>query len=263
MERMVIVGPGRLGLALGVALVQTEAVRSLTYYGRNPEPPSHPLFGRGLAEYHFGLARPDPSTTVLFLAVPDESLGEMAWALAALGPAESHIPALHASISISGDAMAPLHGAGYAVGTWHPMVGLTGAAEDGDMLERAPVVVSGEVAAAAAGRRLVQALGGRVLEIPVNRRPLAAGARALILEAAAAIHSVGTDLLMDAGLPADGAEAGAKSLMRSSGSHRAGPLHDPEEIDLHLRALPPRARELYRQILEGLEQPATSGPDHR
>ena len=266
MERLVIVGPGRLGLALGTALVQAEAVRSLTYFGRAPEPPAHPLFERGLADYHFGLARPDASTTAVVLAVPDDVLGEMAWALAALGPPESHIPALTASISISSDAMAPLHSAGYAVGTWHPMVTLAGTLDDGPTLHGAPVVVSGEVAAAAAGRRMVQALGGSVLEVPVTRRPLAAGARAVVLEAARAIHALGTDLFADAGLSEDDAALAVSALMRSAGKAgpgTAGPRHDAEEIDLHLRALPPRARDLYRHILEGLEEPAASGPDHR
>lgn len=266
MERLVIVGPGRLGLALGSALVQADAVRSLVYYGRSPDAPAHPLFDRGLAEYHFGLARPASDTTALILTVPDAILGEMAWALAALGPAADQIPALHASISVSGDALAPLHGAGYAIGTWHPMVQLGLTFESAQALEGAPVLVSGEVPAAAAGRRLVHALNGRILEIPVTRRPMAAGARALVLQAGRAIRAMGTELMLDAGLSEEDARMAVAALIRTAGSDltaAAEVMPDPEQIDLHMRALPSEARDLYRQILEGQGEPASSGPDHR
>ena len=55
MERLVIIGPGRLGLALGAALIQAQVPLSLRYHGRHPDPPGHPLFTEGRAEYRYGL----------------------------------------------------------------------------------------------------------------------------------------------------------------------------------------------------------------
>ena len=43
-DSIAVVGPGRMGLALGVALMHSQAAESLAYYGRSPEPPPHPLF---------------------------------------------------------------------------------------------------------------------------------------------------------------------------------------------------------------------------
>ena len=76
-DRLMIVGPGRAGLALGYALWQAEALESLTYCGRRAEPPAHPLFIEGPARYCFGLERPEAGTTALLLAVPDDVLPEM------------------------------------------------------------------------------------------------------------------------------------------------------------------------------------------
>ncbi|HSG07781.1 MAG TPA: hypothetical protein VLA36_05475, partial [Longimicrobiales bacterium] len=87
MSEILIVGPGRMGLALGYALVNAEAVRTLTVCGRRPEPPAHPLFVQGLARYVFGLERPENETEAVFLAVPDAVVPEMAHALAGQGQA--------------------------------------------------------------------------------------------------------------------------------------------------------------------------------
>jgi hypothetical protein len=96
-DRVVFVGPGRTGLALGYALHQAGALDSLTYFGRRPEPPAHPVFIEGLARYHFGLEPLAPGTTALLLTVPDDVLPGMAHAVAAQGPAPEGCVALHCS----------------------------------------------------------------------------------------------------------------------------------------------------------------------
>ena len=87
MERLYFVGPGRMGIALGYALIQADAVESLTYCGRRPEPPSHPMFNQGLARYVYGIERPEAGTTALILTVPDDALAETAEHVAAQGEA--------------------------------------------------------------------------------------------------------------------------------------------------------------------------------
>ncbi|MGH7505897.1 MAG: hypothetical protein ACRELX_09610, partial [Longimicrobiales bacterium] len=78
-EQVVIVGPGRMGLALGAALRQARAVDRLLYIGRGLEPPPHPLFDAtpgtdddlAAAEYRPGPVPLPGGSTVLILAVPD------------------------------------------------------------------------------------------------------------------------------------------------------------------------------------------------
>ncbi|HSL72655.1 MAG TPA: hypothetical protein VK864_20560, partial [Longimicrobiales bacterium] len=122
-ENVVIVGPGRMGLALGAALMQARAVERLIFYGRSLEPPPHPIFEPAelTAEYRIG-PHPVPSgTTVLILAVPDRALAEVAYDLSLTGPAPPGCAAFHLSGALSTEVLAPLHGVGYTVGSIHPL----------------------------------------------------------------------------------------------------------------------------------------------
>ena len=57
-ERVAIVGPGRMGLALGAALIHVDAVERLTFYGRALEPPPHTLFEPGATGSAHSLEQP-------------------------------------------------------------------------------------------------------------------------------------------------------------------------------------------------------------
>src|SRR5690606_4686994 len=173
-ERIAIIGPGRMGLALGAALVQCQAAERLVFYGRALEPPPHPLFD---PDHPGGLYRPgigpiEEGTTIVVLAVPDHALPEVAYDLAMVGRAPVGCAALHLSGALSTDVLAPLHFAGYAVGSMSPFQTVADPWSGGDRLIGAAFALAGEPAAIAAGRRLVRALGGRDLVIPPNLRPL-------------------------------------------------------------------------------------------
>lgn len=258
-ERIVILGPGRVGLALGDALAQAEQLDDLVYLGRRPDPPGHPVFTHGLARYVYGLERPREGTTAVFLAVPDDRIPEMAEVLARQGPAPEGCPAFHCSGALSTDALAPLYAQGYAVGSFHPLLSIAHSLEGADRFRGATVAISGEPEALVAARRIAFALGARTLTIPTNRRALyhAAGVFAsnyllVLLEAA-------RRLLVQAGAPEDEAVESLLPLIRgtldnleSMGSQGAltGPVArgDLETVRLHLRVLESREGILYRAL---------------
>ncbi len=252
-ERLVIVGPGRLGLALGYALWQADAVGDLVYCGRRPDPPSHPLFGQGLAKYQFGLLAPPPGTDAVILAVPPGVLPELAHALAAQGRPAPETVALHTAGALSAEVLGPLHVAGYSVGTLHPFQSVGHSIHGAERLAGSAFAVSGEGPARKLGRRLVLALGGEPLEIGVHRRPLAHAASVLMSNGLAALLGASADLLTRAGVEADQAHAALLSLAAGSladlqsGTAPAGPIGegDHEALDLHLRSLQGDTRELY------------------
>jgi predicted short-subunit dehydrogenase-like oxidoreductase (DUF2520 family) len=93
--------------------------------------------------------------------VPDAALPEVVWDLAAAGPAPPGCVALHLSGALSTDVLAPLHGAGYALGSLHPLIAVADPWLAGDRLLGAAFALGGEPAAVAAARRIVAALGGR------------------------------------------------------------------------------------------------------
>lgn len=254
-----VVGPGRLGLALGYAVWQADAVRHLVYCGRRPDPPSHPLFGQGAAEYHFGLMAPPPGTDAVLLTVPDGVLPEMAHALAGQGRPGPGAVALHTSGALSTEVLAPLHAAGYAVGSIHPLQTVTHPMTGAERLRGAGFAVGGEPPARRVATGLVHALGGDVLEIPVARRPLYHAAAVLASNGLTALVAVAADLLVRAGVDPDRALPVLASLGRGALDDvadqglrpgLAGPVveADLETVDLHLRALEGDAREVYRAL---------------
>ncbi|MDT8369349.1 MAG: Rossmann-like and DUF2520 domain-containing protein [Longimicrobiales bacterium] len=259
MEHLHLIGPGRLGLALADALAEAEAVTAIRVCGRHPDPPAHPLFTQGIAEYAFGLGEIDPETTVVVLAVPDTVLPELAHALAAHPPPREGLPVLHTAGTLSGDVLAPLHARGYSAGTFFPLMTVPHAVPGARLFEGAGVVVSGERDALGTARRLAFALGARPIEIAVARRTLAHAASLLVSTGIAGLIAAAEDLLARAGVESEVSRASLLHVGESAldGIARFGPVRgvtgpvtdgDIEAAALHMRALPPEIQGLYREV---------------
>lgn len=270
-ERVLFVGPGRAGLALGYALWQAGALEHITYSGRKPDPPAHPLFIQGVAEYVYGLELPAPGTTAVFLGVPDEVLPEISFALAAQGEAPPGCAAFHLSGALGTDPLAPLLEKGYSVGTLHPLQSLADPVLGAEQLKGVYFAVSGEPAAILAARRMVHPLGGSVLTVPVARRPLYHAAAVFASNYLAGLLGAAGRLMVQAGVPEDEALEAILPLARGSLDNlgRLGPVRaltgpvsrgDVETVRLHLRTLEPRERALYASMgLEVLNLAADGG----
>jgi predicted short-subunit dehydrogenase-like oxidoreductase (DUF2520 family) len=262
LEHVLIVGPGRAGMALGYALLQAEAIDALTVCGRRPEPPSHPLFTQALAEYVFGLRRPRPHTGAVFLAVPDSAVPEMAHVLAVQGPAPEGCAAFHLSGALSTEVLAPLHARGYAVGSFHPLQAIAHAVTGAERLPGSWIAVTGVPAAVSVARRLAAYLASPVLSVPEARRPLYHSAAVMASNFIPPLVGAASRLLQRAGVAPDEALAALLPLVRGTVENIAelgvegavtGPIPrgDVDTVDLHLRALEPGDRRLYAVL--GLE----------
>lgn len=256
MERLAFVGPGRVGLALGNAIVLSGQPVELVYFGRRPEPPSHPLFIEGRAEYRHGVERPDEGTTAVFLTIPDAVLPELAFALAGRGIAPSGCCAFHCSGALGADPLAPLHHRGYSVGTLHPLQAVASTRADGDRFEGTFFAISGEPGALRLGRRLVGSLGGTAMTVPTSGRPLYHAAAVMASNYLVVLLEKATEWLCRAGASHEEAGAALAALARGSleniselGPRPAltGPISrgDVETVELHLRALDPEDAALY------------------
>ena len=256
-ETIAIVGPGRMGLALGTALLQSRGVERILFYGRSLEPPPHPIFAPGTAaEYRVGIQSPPPETTCILLAVPDSALPEVAHELAAAGPAPAGCAALHLAGALSTDVLAPLHAAGYAIGSLHPLLAIADPWSGGERLHGAGFAIAGEPAALATARRLVALLNGRPLVIPPALRPLYHAAAVFGSNYLVALAAITARLLSQAGVPEPDAVAVALPLLRSSLENLehlglvpalTGPIArgDADTVRLHLARLSPEDRALY------------------
>jgi len=252
----VIVGPGRMGLALGYALVEADAVGHLTVCGRRPEPPAHPLFIQGLASYCFGLETPRPETEAVFLAVPDHVVPEMAHALAGQGRAPAGCAAFHLSGALSTEVLAPLHAQGYAVGSFHPLQAVAHPVTGAERIAGSWLAVTGAPEALAVARRLAFALGSTILTVPESRRPLYHAAAVMASNFLPPLLDIATRMLERAGVPHDEALPALLPLVRGTVANieeggleasLTGPIPrgDVETVGMHLRALDPADRRLY------------------
>lgn len=251
-----VVGPGRMGLALASALLDSEATREVTVFGRRPEPPSHPLFNQGRARYVFGVEPLALDTAALFLAVPDAVVPEMAYTIAAQGSAPPACAVFHLSASLPTDVLAPLHPLGYALGSFHPLQVVTHPVSAAHRIPGSYIAVIGSPEATAIARRLASAMGSPVIGVPASRRPLFHAATTLASGYLPALLDLSARLMERAGVTSEDALPALLPLVRGTLESIAevgleaslqGPIAegDSETVALHLRAMDPEDRRLY------------------
>lgn len=268
-DRIAIIGAGRIGLALGTALHRSGEAERLVYYGRSMEPPPHPIFdaasappgdddegGEPTVEYRIWPAPLPGGTTIVLLAVPDTALAEVAHDLALTGPAPGGCAALHLAGALTADVLAPLHSAGYAVGSIHPLQAVADPWLAADRLFDITFALAGEPAAIAAGRRIADALAGRTIVIPPAHRPVYHAAAVTASNGLVAVLAGAVRMLAQAGVgESDAVEAllplvrGTLDNLQNLGVRGAltGPIvrGDVDTVRLHLARLSPADRALY------------------
>lgn len=256
MERLVIVGPGRIGLSLGQALLDCDAAASILFQGRHPGPPDHPIFQDARVDYHYGVNRPGEGTTALLLTVPDQVLEAMSELISARGAPPPGTPALHCSGALGAEPLGALHRVGYRVGTLHPLQAVADPRTGSRRLQGASFAVSGDREALAAGRRIVAALGGEALTVPTQQRPRYHAAAVMASNYLVVLLRAATRLLASAGTSHEEAERALLALARGTlenseelglGAALTGPVMrgDVDVVDLHLRTLSGAERDLY------------------
>lgn len=257
-----IIGPGRLGLALGLALRRARPELRLTFSGRAPSPPDHPLFaGPQPAAYHSDLHPPaDPPDAVL-LTVADTQIQLVAAALACAVPA-LHAPVLHCSGALDAQVLAPVAALGCPTGSLHPLVAVADPLRDADRLVGAWFGVE-EASGRAAALRLVAALGGQELAVARGGKAVYHAAAVFASNHLVGVLAVAERLAAEAGIePAAGRAAlaalarGALESVARSGPAAAltGPLvrGDAATLQLHLARLSPPDAELYSVLARSL-----------
>lgn len=278
-----IVGPGRAGLALGLALHRSGVVDWLTVSGRRGAAPDHPLFQGDSppARYQVGLYPLSPPLDALVISVPDRSVPAVAEELATATPPPGLV-VLHTSGVLDSEALAGLRARGCAVGSLHPLVAISEGLRAVDRLAGAWFAVEGDPAAVGLAERIVTALGGRVLPIRAGAKPLYHAGAVFASNYVVALMAVAERLVSDAGAPEAAAREAVCDLARGALEAVAerGPVHaltgpisrgDAETIAAHLARLSPPDAALYsvlaRATLEiararGLDAEAAAGIEH-
>jgi len=190
-----IVGAGRLGTALAVALTNRNyAIQSLvarraqrarkaaTLLDGNPQALA--------AKQLLSLREAD----VFLITVPDDQIAGVAAELSRL---EFTATALHTSGALASDVLAPLRKRGWHTGSVHPLISVS---DSGAALAGAFWSVEGDATALRMGKTIVRDLGGQSFSIRSEDKPLYHAAAVMVSGNVVALFDVALEMLMHCGL---------------------------------------------------------------
>jgi predicted short-subunit dehydrogenase-like oxidoreductase (DUF2520 family) len=168
---------------------------------------------------------------------------------------------LHTSAIADPAGLDALRNAGFAGGTFHPLVPFGDPDVAAELLRHAWIGIDGDNVAMNCSRRLAGQLGARTLEIPAGRKPAYHAAAVISSNFPVVLASVATRLLRDIGVPEASAHQAVESLMSGAlvnmkqalpDDALTGPVirGDTETVGKHLRALTTHgdAHEVYRSL---------------
>jgi len=193
--RVSIIGAGRLGTALGVALLQRGySIESLVarraqkarYAASLLDAKPQVLAARQLTSLH--------PADVFLITVPDDQIAAVATQLTRLA---FEATALHTSGALSSDVLAPLRKRGWHTGSIHPLISVS---DTDAALAGAFWSVEGDAAALRTGKAIVRDLGGQSFSIRSEHKPLYHAAAVMVSGNVVALFDVALEMLMHCGL---------------------------------------------------------------
>lgn len=251
---MGIIGPGRAGLGLALAL-RRAGVRVLGVHGRRHKP-----MPRGIALSVGGLPPWLAEAGVVLVAVRDEALAPVVVELAEPGLLHSGQAVLHLSGARSSEVLAPLRHCGAAVGSMHPLMTVS---EDPKRAAKhfagATFALEGDVAAVSAADAIARRLGGRPVMIAPELKPAYHAGAVFASNYVVVLLAAAERLLAEAGIPPEAARAALLPLARATldnvaavGVEQAltGPVArgDTETVTRHLGVVAPELRPVYVEL---------------
>lgn len=247
-----IVGPGRAGLGLGLALANAGyQVRLHGRRGKSVPPPLELSWG-GPPPWLAGVE-------VVLLAVPDPQIASAAAQLAASHAVTARHAILHLSGLLDHTVLAPLRPTGAALGSLHPLQAIAEPEVAVQRLRGALAAVEGDERAVTVASVLADAIG--LIPVPIDAAQKARYHAAAVVASnyPVVLAALAERLFTAAGLPRDAARLGLATLMRGTVENiiREGPLlaltgpivrGDADAIRRHLAALDPGAARIYRAL---------------
>jgi len=250
--RVTIIGAGRMGQGLGLALKRRGYKIALV--ARTPRDVTPPLM------LHQGSrAEATAGAELVLIATPDDAIGQVAAELAAEGAISRDQVVLHLSGLLDRNALLPLEESGAACGSFHPLQSVADAATAAERLKGAYVGIEGDDRALVAAERLANTLRMIPVRIPAAAKPAYHAGAAFVANYTVALVGVAERLARGAGVPADiaariylpllgGAVANLNALGPAASLTGAVRRGDEQTIRAHLKALSAEDRILYRTV---------------
>ncbi|MFQ6044927.1 MAG: Rossmann-like and DUF2520 domain-containing protein [Gemmatimonadales bacterium] len=251
MNAIGIVGPGRAGVGLGLAL--SRSGHTVFIHGRRPKALPAPL------ELSWGGIPPwlDRVQTIL-LAVPDDALPPLIEELARSGRVGPEHTVLHLSGVLDWSVLAPLAGSGAALGSLHPLQSLADPLRVPELLRGAVAAVEGDPRAVERAGDLARSLGLRPVEVPSSGKVIYHAGAVFAANYLVVVGAIAERLLVEAGFGSSEARAaltpliaGSVENLREKGPRAlTGPVArgDADTVRMHLATLPRDLVEPYRAL---------------
>jgi predicted short-subunit dehydrogenase-like oxidoreductase (DUF2520 family) len=247
-QSVTILGAGRMGQGLALALVQ--AGHRITLVSRSSHPVVPPL-----RLYSGPRERAFQDASVVVLAVPDGAIPSLAAELAAEGGIAPRHVVLHLSGLRDREALSPLAPSGAALGSLHPLQTVSDPGTAAARFAGAYAGVEGDDRALLAAEGLAASLGMFPVRIPAGAKPAYHAGAEVAANHTNALVAVAERLALAAGITPDVARQLYLPLIRGAAANlEAGPAAaltgpvrrgDVETVEAHLAALAPDDRKLY------------------
>ncbi len=197
-----IVGSGRLGTALAVALASShyeiEALvsRKIAHARR-----ATALLGSATIALSEKEMQALPASKIILITTPDGEILKTANRIAALETSPRGRTVLHTSGALAAaEVLAPLAAAGFATGSIHPLVSISEPRSGAEKLRGAFYCVEGDAAASRVARSIVKDLQGHSFHIDSNFKPLYHAAAVMASGHVTALVALATEMLVHCGL---------------------------------------------------------------
>ncbi len=259
-----VVGPGRIGTAFASALAGGPG--ALLAIGRRELAVGHPMLKLPTLSYVTEYPGPPPPGTCVLLAVPDAAVAGVAAELEGLGEPGDGCVALHLSGAQPASVLDPLAARGYATGSLHPLQTLADLEHGAERLRGSFLTFEGDAEARAAALEIVDAAGGRMLEVHAADKARYHAACVFASNYVVACAAAATRLLSESvGVSREEAARALQPLWSGAAANLAdpglpqaltGPIArgDLETVRANLAALHGVSRALYAWLgLEALE----------
>ena len=213
-----IIGAGRLGTALGLALsacgysIQTVVSRHTSSARRTAR-----LIGGNTLTLSIDQLPELPESQVIFITTSDDTIESVAGKLTTEinWSGRGHI-ALHASGALSSESLTSLRAVGFHTGSMHPLVSISDPKSGAENLKTAHFCIEGQAKAVRMARSMVRSLGGKSFSIQTREKALYHAAAVMSSGHMVALFDIATEMLTRCGLTRLEATGALLPLLKST-----------------------------------------------
>jgi predicted short-subunit dehydrogenase-like oxidoreductase (DUF2520 family) len=217
-QTIAIIGAGRLGTALGIALSNLDH-KIVTVVSRKiaRAKQAASLMGSDVSSLSFKQLSKLPACNIVFITTPDDAIAAVSKQLAENLASENKLDTVfHTSGALSSECLIDLKRKDVAVGSFHPLLSVSDPLIGAKGLGQAFYCVEGEREAVRIARQLVSDLGGSVFTIETKNKALYHASAVMACGHFVALFDMAIEMLIYCGLDEDEARRALLPLVRSA-----------------------------------------------